>query len=81
MLVADDHGIIVTTMDEWDHCNNMEHTHTVSGNFHTAVCCNDRPWVEIPTRYSNSRAPGRKVYVTGQLYIHSRDAMHGVCVG
>ena len=24
MLMAEDHGIIVTTMDEWDHCNNME---------------------------------------------------------
>ena len=34
-------------MDEWDHCNNMEHTHTVNGSSHPAVCCNDRPRVEI----------------------------------
>ena len=36
-MAINNHGIIVTTMDEWDHCNNMEHTHTVNGTPHTAV--------------------------------------------
>ena len=30
-------------LDEWDHCNNMEHTHTVSGNSHSCMAESEQP--------------------------------------